>query len=275
MMVIFFPMEKGWFSILPYDLLVWFIKTHCDARTTFAFLSTCHRLRNSMYQNAVFRRWLAYGEKPAVKSMLKFGSCEECGLPAHIHAHSCPFSIIGCVKPGCRHRRVFLTSHCQVCNQEMFHCPLSNTVVRCAKHAFYTCFGCNELIDPALTPNHTCLKIEDRFSKALNMRIHRKGDTTVLSGATNWKIIYVYITDTLIVPSLKQFHPYKNFRVFIYDEKTENVTCWFEFKSINGICLCFTKNMIGLDGHRHCSQCMATGACECENRKALTNIHWI
>lgn len=265
-----------WFCTLSYDLLVWFINNYCDARTTFQFLSTCHRLRNSMYQTAVFRRWLAYGKKPPVSIMLKFGSCVACGFQRHPHDHLCPFFEIGCDVPGCRkHRRIFLEQACEVCNCDFFHCPLSNTLVRCNKHQVYNCFGCGDLIDPAdaMSRMHKCLTIENRFSRLLNMRIFRKEGTNILFGK-NKSIMYVYLQDAPHVPSLKHFGQCNTFRIFIYDAEVQAATCWFEYDMKQQECTCFLKNIIGIDAEKYCSQCMASGECDCDNRQPLQKTVW-
>jgi len=169
-----------------------------------------------------------------------------------------------------------MEKQCEFCHADIFHCPQSGKLERCKIHELYNCFGCDTLVDPtdAVSKAHLCATIEQRFSRALVMRIQRKEGTDILFGSKERQMMYVYLTCQDDVPCLKEFGTFSMFKVFIYNAESEEAKFWFQYLMPLQACQVNMRHGIKLVAENHCSQCMSTIGCACMNVEPLKKVTW-
>ena len=182
-----------------------------------------------------------------LKRRIKFERCLFCGT-WHRNSetrYTCPFWVIeceNCVGVVGQHRKRLshpraLYQACEVCGKfkesgrefriaKRNICP--NALPRCKRHAVHECFGCNELIDPAVQGNvrHVCKLLEHYIQLQLNCRLIKLNESVFVtengynsswlgSGFNN--VYHMFVKSPFDIPSLL---PWDHVRVCLLENGT-------------------------------------------------------
>lgn len=219
-----------------------------------------------------------HDEFVCIRRRHKFHRCMVCGTWHHHREaqFSCPLEMCKCkciLKDGeieriGSHARVFF-QQCEVCTEknELMKafsgtiCP--KALPRCTQHAVYECFGCKELIDPAvlLGKRHVCLLIEHRLQMQMGRALIKLNDNAFV---TNDNIISsdgflhsMFVRSPFDIPSLL---PWESIHVFLL----ENQRTLVKFTREGATC-----QMAPEFPEKYCATCITTACktlkwCQCK-----------